>query len=248
MHHPSLRTQRGVTLVELAIVLVIIGLVIGGVLTGQSLLRSAELRAMVSDYDKYAKAAKLFKDVYDAPPGDFSLASTTWVGSSNGDGNTSISNNAESFQFWQHLAAAELIDSTYSGTAGAGGAAHAVSGTNVPGGSMPNSAWSVGNLAATDFSGLTGAYAITSGNYFLFGRARIAAPWRADDSIITPEEAQRVDTKNDDGNPITGRVIAYGWNGAGTLCTTATIATSTPITYLSASTVNECGLMFVDAF
>ncbi len=52
----------GFSLVELAIVLVILGLLAGGVLSGQSLIRAAELRSVIAEYQRYYTAVKIFND------------------------------------------------------------------------------------------------------------------------------------------------------------------------------------------
>ncbi len=52
------------SLVELSIVLVILGLLVGGVLSGQSLIRAAELRSITEDYARYVTATHTFKDKY----------------------------------------------------------------------------------------------------------------------------------------------------------------------------------------
>ncbi|MEJ0009639.1 MAG: prepilin-type N-terminal cleavage/methylation domain-containing protein [Alphaproteobacteria bacterium] len=62
--------QRGFTLVELAIVLVIIGLLVGGGLVGQDLIKSAQINATVSDLQSYTDAAMTFRDKYGGIPGD----------------------------------------------------------------------------------------------------------------------------------------------------------------------------------
>ena len=67
--------QPGFSLVELSIVLVILGLLTGGILAGQSLIRAAELRSISTDYSRYIAAVQAFRDKYFALPGD-SLART----------------------------------------------------------------------------------------------------------------------------------------------------------------------------
>ena len=64
------RMTAAFTLVELAIVLVIIGLVIGGVFVGQDLIYSAQLRATMQDIEKYKTAVNTFKTKYNCIPGD----------------------------------------------------------------------------------------------------------------------------------------------------------------------------------
>ena len=59
-----MRCTRGFSLVELSIVLVILGLLVGGVLGGQALIRSSEIRSLIVDKDKYITAVQTFKNKY----------------------------------------------------------------------------------------------------------------------------------------------------------------------------------------
>ena len=70
--------RKGFSLVELSIVLVILGLLVGGVLSGQSLIRAAELRAATQEYQRYYTATQTFRDKYFAIPGDFNNAQAFW--------------------------------------------------------------------------------------------------------------------------------------------------------------------------
>ncbi|MGI9341937.1 MAG: type II secretion system protein [Gammaproteobacteria bacterium] len=112
--------QSGFTLVEIAIVLVIIGLLIGGVLKGQSMITNAKIRKVESDYKSISAAIWAYQDRYGNLPGDDPNASTrfsgTWAAADNGNGNGQIagawnsSNNAnESRKMWKHLRGAGLI-------------------------------------------------------------------------------------------------------------------------------------------
>ena len=91
MHKTEVRASRtidkGFSLVELSIVLVILGLLIGGILTGQSLIRAAELRSVTTQYQGYVTAVNTFRDKYFALPGDMPNAidfhsPSTWSGKS----------------------------------------------------------------------------------------------------------------------------------------------------------------------
>ena len=72
------RTRYGFSLVELSIVLVILGLLVGGVLTGQSLIRAAELRSVSTEYSRYVASVHTFRDKYFALPGDMTNATQFW--------------------------------------------------------------------------------------------------------------------------------------------------------------------------
>ena len=69
---------QGFSLVELSIVLVILGLLTGGILAGQSLIRASELRAATAEYQRYATSIQSFRDKYMALPGDMTNATRFW--------------------------------------------------------------------------------------------------------------------------------------------------------------------------
>jgi len=70
--------MRGFSLVELSIVLVILGLLTGGILTGQSLIHAAELRKFMTQMSHYKTATYSFRDKYMALPGDMQNAKQFW--------------------------------------------------------------------------------------------------------------------------------------------------------------------------
>ena len=83
----NLNKQSGFTLVEIAIVLVIIGLLLGGVLKGQEMIKNAEIRSVITDVRGLTTAMYAYRDRYNAIPGDDALGSThTGIASSKGDG------------------------------------------------------------------------------------------------------------------------------------------------------------------
>ena len=62
MEVKNLQTQKGFTLVEIAIVLVIIGLLLGGVLKGQELIENAKIKSLTSQFDNVTAAYYAFND------------------------------------------------------------------------------------------------------------------------------------------------------------------------------------------
>src|ERR1700722_13172793 len=64
---------NGFTLIELSIVLVIIGLIVGGVLVGQDLIKAAEVRAQISQIESYNTAVNTFRGKYSKIPGDMNV-------------------------------------------------------------------------------------------------------------------------------------------------------------------------------
>jgi prepilin-type N-terminal cleavage/methylation domain-containing protein len=114
MPHPQFsRRQSGFTLIEIAIVLVIIGLLLGGILKGQELITSARVRNIIAQMDGTKAAFYGFQDRFRALPGDFSAASTQIDGASqDGNGNGVIAG-TEAIAVWDHLSHAGFINGTY---------------------------------------------------------------------------------------------------------------------------------------
>src|SRR4051812_42973611 len=81
----------GFTLIELSIVLVIVGLLVGGVLTGNDLINAAKIRATVSQQEKFDAAVNTFRGKYDCVPGDCKNATKFgFATDGNGDGQVSV--------------------------------------------------------------------------------------------------------------------------------------------------------------
>lgn len=111
-----MRKQKGFTLIEISIVLVIIGLLLGGVLKGKSMIDNAKYKSLKGEINAYSTALYSFQDTYKAFPGDFLKASTELnANAKNGSGNGTISgghcntDNEESCLVFSHLRYADLI-------------------------------------------------------------------------------------------------------------------------------------------
>ena len=124
----NLKKQSGFTLVEIAIVLVIVGLLIGGVLKGQEMITNAKLKRVESDNAGIAAAMFSYQDRYLQLPGDDSQADTRFTvytaTTANGDGGGTIGDGTdwdmatstawtdggeETLKFFAHLRAAGLV-------------------------------------------------------------------------------------------------------------------------------------------
>lgn len=115
-----MRRQQGFSLVEIAIVAVIIGLLVGGVLKGQEMLTNARIGRVEDDYRTIAAAILSYQDRYGVLPGDDPAASTrfpgAWTTADNGNGNGTVqgawngtANTLESRKLWKHLRGAGLL-------------------------------------------------------------------------------------------------------------------------------------------
>lgn len=204
------RRNSAFTLVELSIVLVIIGLIVASVTAGKALIRSAEIRALITQINSIETGVNSFLDRYNAIPGDFNNAFTVFGGASvpgctttacNGNGNFIIdyyggssNKNYEPYNLFLHLSLSGLTDGSYDGT-------------NLP---------KVKYKGKAIFLGVRYAYgdAITG----IFGRAGHAIHIGTLDPTsqfpvsigLTPSEAQEIDAKIDDGVANTGKVYGVG--------------------------------------
>lgn len=209
---------NGFSLVELSIVLVILGLLVGGIMTGQNLIRAAELRSVTSEGYTYRTAVHLFQDKYLALPGDMRNAHDFWDdgadgvcgtaaqcnGDSDGELEDSGVNPQENYRFWQHLALAGLIAGDYTGTGEDGTVTgNCVGGLNVPKAKIGNGGYIAHNEPSVDSMDTPeGASVIL----------QLGAPPNTDHegchdaAILLPEEAWNIDTKIDDGQADQGNV------------------------------------------
>jgi len=236
--------MRGFSLIELSIVLVILGLLTGGILSGQALIRAAEIRSVSTDISRYRAAIYTFRDKYMGVPGDITNATAFWGAkhadlatcltapvdgtktcNGNGSGNynyASILLQREGFLAWQHLANAGLIEGTYSGIQGPAGALDAVIGVNVP-----RSRVSQGGYTLTYAPTFSGHSSWFDGSFETDVISFGADPdptyqYQTNSAILKPEEAWNIDTKSDDGSPVTGIIVASKKDSAARPnCTTA---------------------------
>lgn len=74
----TLSRVRGFSLIELSIMLVILGLLVGAVTAGQSLIRASELRSVTTDIERYRAGIATFRDKYFGLPGDLLNATSFW--------------------------------------------------------------------------------------------------------------------------------------------------------------------------
>lgn len=206
MRTPTPRQQSGFTLVEIAIVLVIIGLLLGGVLKGAELIENSKVRKATSELNGSAAAYYSYQDRFGRIPGDDGPTATltargsSWTGVNGGNNNGNLVVNlnqtwnggGENQEFWQHLKAAGFITGNPTDT-----------GVNA----LPRNA----------FGGLIGVTTQAMGNGL--NGIKICL------SQVPGKGARTLDTQLDDGLGTTGKIRAtLGASGANTNPTNAALA------------------------
>lgn len=194
------KDSSGFTLVEISIVLVIVGLIIGGVLTGRNLIKAAEIRGIISEMHSLKSATYIFKGKYRYYPGDIPNPDIFWApppeigwvseNSNNdvlGDG---VIVSAEGKDGLYQLKMLDMLKGEYThhGSCKRPGRGAAVS-------VLTSAGWGLG------FNSLF------MKNTLFFGSE---AQQFCNAPILSPTDAWTIDTKVDDGKPRTGQVI--GWH------------------------------------
>ena len=212
--------QHGFTLVELAITLLIMGLVASLTTWGYTLLSTAQLRSIISEVEEYRSAVKQFEERYDGLPGDLYNAASLWGTATNGNHDRQISTwNTEGLQAWFQLQQAGLVKGNYTGATIGGGT---VPGDNVALSKFGGAGFSFYYIAPSDANwdhgDTPGDTTITIknnsvGNVLIFGRP--ATNSYTSVAVLSQEEALSIDEKVDDGWPDSGSVQS----AVGTACT-----------------------------
>jgi prepilin-type N-terminal cleavage/methylation domain-containing protein len=232
--------KHAFSLVELSIVLVILGLLIGGILSGQALIKAAELRSIHTDVSRYITSTQTFRDKYFALPGDMTNATSFWntdvagcpngggsTGVCNGDGNGRIGyqmNNCENQEFWRHLAHAGLVEGSFIPLTA--GSCYAM---NVIGTTIARSRFSKTAIGAYYLGSITsgavwpgnGFYTADYSNAFIVGGVN-SVNYMNLESTLSTEDAWNIDTKMDDGSPDSGTVYSMRLGGYSNCPTNAT--------------------------
>jgi len=246
--------RHGFSLVELSIVLVILGLLTGGILTGQNLIRAAELRSVTTQMQRYQSSIYTFRDKYLALPGDMRNATDFWGSAGgngtdntcwaaqtketpetcNGNGNGLVEggidrNIRENFLFWKHLSNSGLIEGSYLGrsTLGVTFGDCGERGTDCPASKLGNGVVRFNRVST---------FEVPLHVFNFTTPESTTGPFAVD-------EAWGVDTKLDDGMPNTGKVRAGGHGSVS--CRTVDDLADPAIAYDLASTNAACNMMIV---
>jgi len=225
--------QSGFTLVELSIVLVIIGLLVGGILVGRDLIDAAAVRAQISQIERYNTAVNTFRLKFDYLPGDIPDPFATQCGfvsrgqyAGEGDGNGIIEGikcavagctddygvvSGESAMFWVDLSTAKLLDGGFS----------VATPTYIPG--WPMTVTQINQLLPQAKVGRSNYIYVWTGGWQLnslvpdhnnyYSISAIETSGHLGETIpisaLTVSQAYNIDVKMDDGLPQSGRVMAF---------------------------------------
>ncbi len=213
------KAQKGFTLIEMSIVLVIIGLIVGGILKGQEIVENSRQKNVLQEVERIRAAVNTFTDRYKALPGDYQFAttriSTAFTAISNGDGDGIVdpaaavaggaanivavdggilpAADAETVTFWNQLAAADLIGGitvTEAVQSGRFG-----EGAAVPAAAFPGTGFTVAYGTYNDFAGAT-----QSAHWLRISKG----PPNGITAGLTAKQMQALDVRVDDGVPSVG--------------------------------------------
>lgn len=187
-NHSKNASTRGFTLVELSIVLVIIGLIVGGVLTGQALIQAAKVRAQLTQIEQLDTAMNAFRSKFDCLPGDCPVSSGVVDAAGNGDGlvdyATTWSATLESALAWNQMAQQNMVSGNYT-----------------PAATFSNTQLGAAKLG-TGGSILIGSDPNSNTNFYVL--ARYTGSSLTTGSLIPADAARSIDAKRDDGLPDSG--------------------------------------------
>jgi prepilin-type N-terminal cleavage/methylation domain-containing protein len=247
---------RGFTLVELSIVLVIIGLIVGGVVGGQSLVKSAKINKVVGQFQGYKTAFQTFELQYDGIPGDFAMAFDYWgtdckynAYTCNGNGDYFIETGTgpfrgENLQFWNHMLLAEVISGSFTEYATDNSFATVLDG-NIPEAAFAGTGFVAHSGGWNDRDAIYGKY----GNVIILGGGGGGA---TGGGAVTPATAKLIDKKMDDGSPSAGqlRITRTEQRISGSLvynhydCVGDVGGSAAPASYNLSSTFTSCRMAY----
>jgi len=215
-------TNKGFTLVELSIVIVIIGFLVAGIAAGSNLVKQAQMRSAISDFQSYQTSFNNFKGQYGLPPGDLNNAFSYWgtdcatsLGTftdeevCNGDANGIVTtgptnpntNTDEVLTAWKHMELAKVLTKSFPDIATPANARPApfVVGSNIPPSNINSGGYIITgsiNLFRL-FQPYSEGFGNNTNNFIYLGLP--AGQSSLAGEILSPQDAFNLDLKVDDG-------------------------------------------------
>ncbi|MDB2414344.1 prepilin-type N-terminal cleavage/methylation domain-containing protein [Rickettsiales bacterium] len=227
--------NSGFTLVEVAIAIVIIGLIVTGVMVGTNLVRQAKVKSLIVDVRKYLTAYNNFQLEYHGFPGDLSNAANYWSAADNGDGNRLIGDSLMSEQenkgFFEQLGLAGLIEGSYDGSTG-----------EIIGVDIPPSPYGSDVSYYVYSNNLWSQYASKGNSLVVCGPSDNC--W--DNYRVAIKDAYAIDEKIDDAMPYTGKIISFSDTDGQCVASGARLSDSAAktTTYLLTDQTDKCTVHF----
>ena len=198
------RNQSGFTLIEIAIVLVIIGLLLGGVLKGQELINSAKVKNLATDFRNIPVFIYGYQDKFKALPGDDAGVVAHVAGTPATTGGTvgngliegswnSYTKTDESYLFWQHVRLAGLTSGP----------------TTVPAAPAIGDGYKPVNAVGGEIGVQSGTSVVASSPMLDSTSAVIRGTYIICSPNILGKFAKQLDIQLDDGNTQTGSMLVY---------------------------------------
>lgn len=211
-----MKRQTGFTLIELSIVLVILAVIVGGVVTGQNLIKTAQLNSFVSDIERFESAFSRFQVQYQQLPGDMDNAYDLWGSDCatteaycNGDGDLLVEK-TDGRRAWKHMSLAKLIDDYIAVVSDTAANTDCITGET-----MPITAFDslVTNFNNTDdyHEAVSSSTVSIPGQVMIFGLQSSGEQFDACPTssfpYFTAEQLYTIDRKIDDGFAYSGKVM-----------------------------------------
>ncbi len=198
LHTYRARYQRGFTLIEMAIILVVIGFLVGAILFVHDLLRNNRLRASMSEFNRISSSINTFRGKYNALPGDMTNAASYWAGETNGNGDGAIAA-TESDHAWRHLAKSAILAGSYTGT---GNVATTLADSYVS--KWNDSVWSFVAPTSTNANTWWGSTKFGGKNFLHLGGVNATY---SSTPTFQAKDVEYIDTKMDDGIIYEGKIL-----------------------------------------